>query len=512
VVKTKEKKNIVVAVCFSAKFFSMENFREMVLQVSVAKTLFLLGGLLGSLGDFATSSSRVLEVDGLDDTDGDGLTHVTDSEATKRREVREGLDAKGLGWYQSDHGSITRLDELGVLLGRFAGTTIAFLLDLGELAGNVSRVAIEHGGVTVTDLARVVQHDDLSEEVGSSLGWVVLGITSNEATTQLLDGDVLDVETNIVTRASLSESFVVHLNGLDFSGQLGRGESNDHARLDDTGFNTANGHRSDTTNFVDVLKGQTESFVGRAGRWHNSIESLQQSLTISFALFALNVPSLEPAHVGGRLQHVVSVPSGNGDERNSHGVVTNLLNVAAHFLLDFLETALAERRLSGVHLVDTNDELLHTQGVGKQSVLAGLTVLRDTSLELTGTTGNNQDSAISLGGTSNHVLDEIAMAWSVNDGDVELGGFEFPQGNVDGDTTLAFSLEFVQHPGVLEGALTHFLGFLLELLNGTLVDTTALVDQVTSGRGLARVDVANNDDVDVSLLLTHLELASLVCL
>jgi hypothetical protein len=127
------------------------------------------------------------------------LTHVTDSETTERREVREGLDAEGLGGNQSDHGSITRLDEFGVLFSSFAGTTIAFLLDFGEFAGNVGRVAVENGSVTVRDLTRVVQHDDLSEEVGSSLGWVVLGITSNEATTQLLDGDVLNVETNVVT-------------------------------------------------------------------------------------------------------------------------------------------------------------------------------------------------------------------------------------------------------------------------------------------------------------------------
>lgn len=43
---------------------------------------------------------------------------------------------------------------------------------------------------------------------------------------------------------------------------------------------------------------------------------------------------------------------------------------------------------------------------------------------------------------------------------------------------------------------------LLELLDGTLVDTTALVDQVTGSGGLAGIDVADNDDVDVSLLLT----------
>jgi hypothetical protein len=47
---------------------------------------------------------------------------------------------------------------------------------------------------------------------------------------------------------------------------------------------------------------------------------------------------------------------------------------------------------------------------------------------------------------------------------------------------------------------------LLELLDGSLVDTTALVDQVTGSGRLARVDVADDDDVKVSLLLlTHFD-------
>ena len=49
----------------------------------------------------------------------------------------------------------------------------------------------------------------------------------------------------------------------------------------------------------------------------------------------------------------------------------------------------------------------------------------------------------------------------------------------------------------------YLLSFLLELLDGTLVDTTALVDQMTGCGRLARVDVANDDDVDVGLLLWH---------
>jgi hypothetical protein len=50
---------------------------------------------------------------------------------------------------------------------------------------------------------------------------------------------------------------------------------------------------------------------------------------------------------------------------------------------------------------------------------------------------------------------------------------------------------------------TYILSFLLELLDGPLVDATALVDQMTGGGGLAGVDVTNDDDVNVGLFLSH---------
>lgn len=60
-----------------------------------------------------------------------------------------------------------------------------------------------------------------------------------------------------------------------------------------------------------------------------------------------------------------------------------------------------------------------------------------------------------LRGTSDHVLDEIPVSGGVNDRDVVFGGFEFPQGNINGDTTLALGFQLVQNPGVLEGTFTH---------------------------------------------------------
>ena len=78
------------------------------------------------------------------------------------------------------------------------------------------------------------------------------------------------------------------------------------------------------------------------------------------------------------------------------------------------------RPLGGVHLVDGNDELLDTEGVSEESVLTSLAILGDTSLELTSTGSDDENSAVGLGGTSDHVLDEITVTGGVNDGDIVL--------------------------------------------------------------------------------------------
>ena len=136
-----------------------------------------------------------------------------------------------LGGNHVDDGGITRLDLLGEVLELLAGTTVNFLLQFLELAGDVSGVAIQDWGVTVTDFTWVVQDDDLSGEVNGTLGWIVLGVGGNITTLDILDRDVLDVETNIVTWFGLWEGFVVHFNRLDFSGELGWSESNNHTLL-----------------------------------------------------------------------------------------------------------------------------------------------------------------------------------------------------------------------------------------------------------------------------------------
>ena len=365
---------------------------------------------LGSrFGNLSSSTSGLL--DSLDDTNSNSLTHVADGEAAQRRVVGESLHAHGLGGNHLNDGRVTRLDELRVGLNRLAGTAIDLPLELRELASDVSSVAIEDRGVTSTNLARVVENNDLGLEGSSTKSGVILGVRGNVSTTNFLDGNVLHVETNVVTGETLGQLLVVHLHGLDFSGDVGRSESHDHTRLDDTSLDTTDGNRPNTTNLVHILKRKTERLVGGSLGRADGVNSLEEGLSGRLASLGLLLPALVPRAVGRDSQHVVAVETGDGDEGNSLGVVADLLDEAGSFLDNFLETSLGP--LAGIHLVDGDNELLDTKGVGKQSVLSGLAILGDTSLELTSTGGNDENSAVGLGSTSDHVLDKVTVTGGI---------------------------------------------------------------------------------------------------
>ena len=105
----------------------------------------------------------------------------------------------------------------------------------------------------VAHLSGAVEHGDLGGEVGHAGGGLVLGVGGHVASLDVLHGDVLDVEANIVSGDGLRQRLVVHLHRLDLSGQLVGGEGDDHAGLDDAGLNTAHGDCANTSDFVDIL-------------------------------------------------------------------------------------------------------------------------------------------------------------------------------------------------------------------------------------------------------------------
>ena len=193
-------------------------------------------------------------------------------------------------------------------------------------------------------------------------------------------------------------------------------ESAYHASLDNTSLDTSDGNRTDTTNLVHILEGKTERLVGRTGWGIDGIDGFQKSLASALGL-GLFLPPLVPWAVGGLIDHVIAVETRDRNERNGLGVVANLLDEVGRFLNDLIVTVAGP--LGSVHLVDGNNKLLDTKGVGKEGVLASLSIFRDTSFEFTSTGSDDEDSTIGLGGTSDHVLDKVTVTrgickkWSI---------------------------------------------------------------------------------------------------
>jgi hypothetical protein len=129
-------------------------------------------------------------------------------------------------------------------------------------------------------------------------------------------------------------------------------------------------------------------------------------------------------------------------------------------------------------------------------VLAGLTLdfsslvvtLLDGGGEVT-VGGNHEQADISLGSTGNHVLDEISVAWGINDGVVPSSGEEFLGGASNGDTTLTLLLLTIHEESKGERRLAQSSGFFSKLDHITLWDTSQLENEATSGSRLAGIDL-----------------------
>ena len=304
---------------------------------------------------------RDLSDDRVDHTHSHCHLHVAHGESSKRRVGLEGLANHGAHWAHDNIRRIAGLDDLGVLLNDLVGTPVDLVLDCLKLASNVACVAVENWSIAVLDVL-VVHHNHLGLEGLSVCARVVLCIRRNVSAANILDRDVLHVESNVIAWASLWERLVVHLDGLDFSGDTSGSKGDHHAWLDDASLDSANRHCADTADLVHVLERKTESKIVRALWLAHEVERLEQN------------GALVPRHLVGSVDHVIADPARDGNKADwvllVVDLVADLLKEAGALLLDLLETGLVIE--NSVHLVDSNDHLLNSEGVGEQGVLAGL--------------------------------------------------------------------------------------------------------------------------------------------
>ena len=168
-----------------------------------------------------------------------------------------------------------------------------------------------------------------------------------------------------------------------------------------------------------------------------------------------------------------SLQGGAGDDRDLVARELVLGEELADFHLDQLEEF---RVVHHVGLVQVDDDVGHAHLTGEQDVLTGL------GHGAVGG-GHDQDSAVHLGGTGDHVLDVVGVTRAVDVSVVPVLGLVLDVGGSDGDTALAL------------------FGSVVDGVEAAELDVGVQVVQALGDgrgqRGLAVVDVADGADVDV---------------
>ena len=100
-------------------------------------------------------------------------------------------------------------------------------------------------------------------------------------------------------------------------------------------------------------------------------------------------------------------------------------------------------------------------------------------------TRNHDEGHICLGGTGDHILDEIAVTWSINDNEMPFLGVELLCGACNGHISLTLLFLAIHVESKCELRLAQTICLSLQLLQLAFGDATELEDQTTCGGGLA---------------------------
>ena len=409
------------------------------------------------------SNVRLL-VDGDDDAGADGAAALADSEAEA---VLNG-----------DGG-----DELNVHIDVVAGHAHLNALGQGDDAGHVGGTEVELGTVVVEErgvTAALFLGQDVNLALELGVGVDGLRSSENLATLDALLVDAAEQAADVVASLGELEGLVEHLGAGD-DGLLGVLDADDFnlvADLDAATLDTAGGNGAAAGDGEDVLDGHQERLVGLAlGGLNPGVDSVHE-LPDALVLGGVRIGAVA----------LENLQSGALDDR---GVVAGelvLVEQLADFHLDELEQL---GIVDLVALVQEDDYIRNVNLTGEQQVLTGL------SHGAVGG-GDNEDGAVHLSSTGDHVLDIVSVARAVNVGVVTSLGLVLDVSGVDGDAA---------------GAL---LGGLVDLVVGGVgsgVRVSHVQDLGDSGgqSGLAVVNVADGANVDVGLgaveyLLCHFDI------
>ncbi len=401
--------------------------------------------------DFSRSRPESRLNDLLDDLGhhpgADGTTALPDGEAQTLFHRDRGDELDG------DADVVAGHDHF-LVLGQFHRTG-----DVGGAEVELGTVVVEEGGVTAAFV--FAEHVDLGGEVG--VGLDAAGFAQHLAALDVFALGAAQQDADVVTGLALVEEFAEHFDA--GAGGFLRGANADDfdffTDFDDAALDPAGHDGAAPGDGEHVFDGHEEGTVHSAlGRGDVAVEGVGEVEDGFLAEFAF-----------------VAFEGEFGGAFDDGGVVAGEVVLGqqfAHFHLDEFEQLGV---VDHVAFVEEHDDVGHADLAGEQDVLAGLG-----HGAISG--GDDEDGAVHLGGTGDHVLDVVGVAGAVDVGVVAVGRLVFHVRGVDGD---AASLLF---------------GRCVDLVVG--LGRSAKLGRQHGGdgrrqRGLAVVHVTNRAHVDVRL-------------
>lgn len=171
-----------------------------------------------------------------------------------------------------------------------------------------------------------------------------------------------------------------------------------------------------------------------------------------------------------------------------------------------------------IHLVDNDDQPIDSRSLDQHGVFTRLTTFLESSFKLSFSCRDDEDRCICLSRTRNHLRYVVLVTWCVEDSVSSSVGFKVGSTDFNSFTLrtrtvethqlllnsgwvqcrahlLTFLTSRIQRPREVPTFSTSFLRFLFVLLESTLVDHSAQVQNVSSHRGFTRIDVTDEDYV-----------------
>lgn len=294
---------------------------------------------------------------------------------------------------------------------------------LGESEGDglIRSAEVDLGTVVLVEASvatTLLLREDVHRAEELLVGLDLAGDGDNHATPNVLAADTTEEKTGVVAGAGLLARLLEGLNvsdlGLDHLGTL-PDELNLGVTLEDTTLNAARNDGATAGNGEDVLDGHEEGLVEiTLGRGNPGVDGFEELVNLGIA--DVVPPVLKRTERG---------PHNDGRIITLEVVLAEQL---AHLHLDKLQHLGV---LNRVDLVDENDDPLHTDLASEKKMFPRLR-----HLAVGG--GDDDDGAVHVGRTRNHVLDVIGVTGAVDVRVVPVFGGVLEMRGGDGDTTLPF--------------------------------------------------------------------------